>query len=134
MAALEAIGNWRARFKEMPPDLTDCVPTRDPERPWLLQIVEPLPIDAPETAQPWCCYIQTVIFYEQPYRVEEGRNFASYGTVETRLGGDDVVEFEGELFYVMGGTVSWDGARWVMTHRLRRCDERLVAAVLRPAC
>lgn len=117
---LELTGNAFFPYRNAAPDLSDCEITRDAKRPWLLTITEPLPVAAPATAEPLCCYLRSVIFYECPLRpLPPGQGFAEYGRCETRLMLDDVVRFEGERFALHGGRVEWDGARWVMTHRAR---------------
>lgn len=117
---LELTGNSFFPYRDAAPDLGDCTVARDEKRPWLLTITEPLPVAAPESAEPLCCYMHTVIFYERPLRpLPPGQGFAEHGRCETRLMLDDVVRFEGERFALQGGRVEWDGARWVMTHRAR---------------
>ena len=122
MAALDLTVTGNALFPFRPPflgDLSDCVVFRDPDRPWLAEIVEPLLTDAPENASPWCCYLQTVIFYEQPWRKCRGE-FAKHDQIETRLAGDDIVLIDREKFRLFGGKVRWSDGRWVMTNSARR--------------
>lgn len=119
---LEAVRNTFFPFKEMPSDLSDCGIEGDPERPWLKEIVEPLAGDAPMSASPHCCYLNTVIFYEKPYRVVEGtRNLATYAEVRHRIACDDILKIDGEEFSIGCGRVEWRGSRWVMVHPARRC-------------
>jgi hypothetical protein len=121
-------------------DLGDCRVSRP--RAWQLVIWEPLPTKAPgpALAQPYCCYIQTVIFYYRGYVVRPPRgwrdpegvfhrdgvgSFIQWDQVESRLTWDDVVEFEGEQFGIGGGRVRWarakgDPARWWMVRGARR--------------
>lgn len=135
--------DFRAPFdrrRSAPPSLADCIVER--EKPWLLTIWEPLPTKAPSpaNAQPWCCYINTVIFYARPYRSSATTNIwrdgdryrigskgqlVVYDKVETRMIWDDVVEFEGERFTVGGGEVVWRsrngiGRRWWSRRTARR--------------
>jgi len=117
-------------------DLSDCRAERLPNRPWLLQLWEPILTKAPSPArcQPWCCYIQTVIFYHRPYipgrwsasRWSDGRlhvdrgGFVEFDQVETRLSWDHVVRFDGDLFVIAGGRVAWRHQRWWMFRSARR--------------
>lgn len=106
-------------YRELPKDLSNITVEIDDERPWLATVTEALDTKAPAQAQPYCCYVNTVIFYEKPYRDVGGR-FAEYGRIETVLEGNDVLNIEGELFELMGGTVSWQNSQWVMTRNARR--------------
>lgn len=119
-------------------DLSDCLVSRPAPR--RLVIWEPLPTKAPSPAlaQPFCCYIQTVIFYLRPYilrpwkrrwRDRSGRlracsaAYEEWDKVETRLTHRDVVEFEGEQFDIWGGTVKWARGRWWMCRTARRLPD-----------
>lgn len=52
----------------IPPDLSDVRAAR--MRPWILVLWEPLTdrVPGPHLSQPWCCYLDTVIFYCRPYQ------------------------------------------------------------------
>lgn len=99
--------------KNYPADLSDCQINR--MRPWRITIWEPLPTQAPPPtkADPWCCYIQTVIFYDRFSGEEIDR-------LETRLAWDDVVTFDGDEWLVGGGKVQWLEGRWWMERWARR--------------
>ena len=132
MTDLTILGSklFRYRFHgEAPPDISDLVLVPRPTAPWLAEIEDPLPVDAPASAQPWCCYSDTIIFYEQPYRVVEG-NYADHGRCRTRFKLEDVLGLGGDQWLVQSGSVAWSGGRWVMVWRLRRLepDRRLEVA------
>jgi len=116
--------------------LADCLVSRP--KPWILIIWEPLctKAPAPPKAAPYCCYIQTVIFYHSPYikrpwsrlyrngrgalRAESPGSFEQWDKIETRLTGGDVVAFEAEEFEIGGGQVVWAKGRWWMGRGARR--------------
>lgn len=125
----------------VPPDCSNMLVARP--MPWSLVIWEPLETKAPgpHLAQPYCCYIQTVIFYHRPYiigwprgwRDREGvfhrdrtGGFIEWDRLESRLCWGDVVVFEGEEFVIGGGGVRYerapDGGRhqWWMLRDARR--------------
>ena len=123
-------------FRGPPADISDCLVERP--RPWLLTIWEPLPTKAPSPpkAAPFCCYLNTVIFYHSPYIVRpfariyslnNGRlswckpaGFEEWDKIETRFHWDDKVRFEGDHFEIGGGTVLWAKRRWWMRRGARR--------------
>jgi len=122
--------DWHPR-----PDLSDVLVLR--EQPWRLTLWEPLrtKAPAPPKAAPYCCYINTVIFYHEPYvvspwggywkdrsgTVRQGkRGFIEWDQIRTRLRWDDPVEFEGEAFLVCGGTVVWRRSAWWIVRSARR--------------
>ncbi len=122
------------------PDLSDCLAWRSAERPWLLTIWEPLltKAPAPPKAAPYCCYINTVIFYHFPYIVRPPRgwrdrngkfhrqtvgSFVEWDRVRTRLVWDELVRFAGERFEIGGGRVMWAQRRWWMCRGARRRAE-----------
>jgi hypothetical protein len=118
------------------------------ERPWLLELWEPLRTKAPSPAicQPYCCYSNTVIFYARPYVVrpwhhfwicngerraeKPGQHFEEYDQVESRLRWDTLIQWNGEYFEVHGGEVVWRQKRWWMRHGARRgrAERRFAAA------
>lgn len=123
-------------------DLSDCLVSRP--KPFRLVIWEPLltKAPAPPKARPHCCYVQTIVFYCSPYVVRpfkklyRGKNgalracsagFEEWDQIQTRLGWDDVVEFEGEQFLTGGGRVVWAQKRWWMVHGARRQEARAAA-------
>lgn len=116
-------GNALFPYAKPPGDLSKLIATRL-ERPWLLRIDEPLATDAPAVARPHCCYLRTVIFYEDPYRVTDGGNYAEWDRAETLLRLDDLIEFEGETFKVLSGRVQRIDDRWTMRFNARREQER----------
>lgn len=136
------------------PTIADLFAWRDFERPWLLEVWEPLPIKAPgpHAVRPHCCYINTVVFYVRPYQTlppkrylswheitqrADGRydtrrlerptirrdstgSFAEYGRVETRFQWGVLLDFSGDTFEKVGGTVIWSRPHWWMRYRFRR--------------
>lgn len=104
-------------------DLTDCRARRTGK--FAVLIWEPLQTKAPSPAKtsPFCCYINTVIFYHSPYIVRPPRWFKSvdgwkcksdgsffeWDRTRPRLHWDDLIKYEGEIFEVQGGLVMW---RW----------------------
>lgn len=121
-------------FRGPPTDISDCLVERP--RPWLLIIWEPLLTKAPSPpkAAPFCCYINTVIFYCSPYIVRPWRRiyrsgarlehcrggFEQWDQIETRFHWDDRVAFQGDRFEITGGTVLWAKRRWWMRRGARR--------------
>lgn len=139
----------RYDWKDIRPDLSDCLAVSPAGKPWLLTIWEPLLTKAPgpNLARPHCCYINTVIFYHSPHivlpwkhhwRARDGkvhsssRGFFEFDQIETRLAGDDRVIWRGDIFGKGGGRVMWGkvagdprGRRWWMRHGLRRETKEL---------
>lgn len=133
---------WWMSWERPAPDLTDVLAARLPGPGHMLAIWEPLHTKAPSPARcfPFCCLVNTVIFYHRPYVMGwphpyhrggrgygwTGASFLQYDQIETRLRGDDLVEFEGEQFKVGGGHVAWSAARqwahkrWWMKRWARR--------------
>jgi len=101
--------------REYPADLSNCRVNR--MRPWRITIWEPLPTTAPapSKADPLCCYMQTVVFYDRFTGDEIDR-------METRLTWDDVVTFDGDEWEVGGGKVRWIEGRWWMERWARRAN------------
>ena len=106
-------------YRDLPSDLSNVTVEIDDERPWLATVTEVLNTTAPQNAQPYCCYINTVIFYEKPYREVDGR-YAEHDSLKTVLEGNDVLRADGELFDLLGGTVVWQDGRWVMVRNAHR--------------
>lgn len=130
-------------FTMNPSDIADCravqpwTPRRWGERrlsAWNLVIWEPLLTKAPRPpkAQPFCCYVDTVIFYHFPYiegwrrpwRDRDGRwrpsevgAFVEWDRIETRFTWEDLVRFDGQVFAIGGGRALWKQGRWVRTAR-----------------
>lgn len=138
---LTMAGNYYYPFREVGADLADCLVER--QKPWLLQIWEPLDTKAPAPpkAQPFCCYSNTVIFYHFPlirspwvklFRFGDGRlarnssagHYEEWDQIKTRLRWDDYVEFEAEKFMILGGSVVWSKRRWWMRRAARRVTDR----------
>lgn len=121
-------------YRRVAVDLSDCLVVRP--RSFRLVIWEPLrtKAPAPPKAQPFCCFIQTVIFYHSPYIVRpwsriwqaNGKfsactgGFEEWDKIETRLAWDDLVTFEDELFRIGSGHVLWARRRWWMLRHARR--------------
>lgn len=138
----------RRYWNKPAPDLSDCLASYSAGRSWLLHIWEPLitKAPAPPKAAPYCCYIQTVIFYHYPhvvwpwprfYRGNDGRlcvnsgpSFLQWDQIEARLTIDDQVGFRGDVFEITGGQVLWRERRWWMRYGARRCaaPARMMAA------
>lgn len=111
-----------------------CVPVADCPR--CLVIWEPLPrgIPGPGEAKPYCCYIQTVIFYaidgDGRYIVENrdggahpiARGFREHARLDTRTRWGDRLEHGGMIFELAGGRVVWRAGRWWMRRWARRVD------------
>ncbi len=126
------------------PNLDDCIV--ECPKPFRLVIWEPILTKAPgpSRAQPYCCYIKTVVFYHRPYTIRPFKTFwrdrsgklhasssgyEQWDQVETRLANDDIVEFQGERFSVGLGAVEWTNApaqprRWYMRRDARRVENR----------
>lgn len=139
VSGLTEVSTYAGRETAAALDLSDCLVVRP--APWRLVIWEPLPTKAPcpALAQPFCCYMRTVIFYLRPYvlrrwsrmwrdgrgclRADPPGSYERWDQVETRLSYHDVVEFEGELFDVWGGTVRWARKRWWMCRTARRLPD-----------
>lgn len=120
MGSIRVVTNTIFRYRELPVDCSAISAVIDPDRPWLAEVVEKLPTDAPKSAKPWCCYSQTVIFYEAPWR-EVGGNFAEHDQLETVLHSEDIIEIDGSNFELLGRSVLWrkdDG--WTMQGKARR--------------
>lgn len=105
----------------------------DPEHSHLIEVWEPLPTKAPNPnlAQPYCCYVNIVVFYLRPYVLrpwhrywicngkrkaeKPGRSYEEWDRIETTLRIDAVVEYEGRKFRCYtGGRVIWKHKRWWM--------------------
>lgn len=132
------------------PPLEEFLSFRWPDRPWLMTGWEKLRIHAPNPSlcRPWCCYINTVIFYVRPHqtlpptryltdleflpngetrRLERRvikRNkvgsFATYGSIETSLSHETIVEHAGELFDVQTWRIIWCRPSWWVRYTFRR--------------
>ena len=81
--------------------------------PHLRQFQEPLDIEAPETAEPLCCHMRTVIFYAQR------RETVEIGRCDTRLQLDDILKVDGNTFTITSGAVAWREGAWVMLWNAR---------------
>lgn len=108
------------------------------ENPWLVEIWEPLTTKVPNPciARPFCCYINTVIFYLRPYvlrthhhlwncngrlRAEKpGGSFEQWGRVYTVITWDTALEVNGQPFDRVSGSVIWKRKRWWMRQWARR--------------
>lgn len=119
------------------PDLVRCLALRDHARPWLLTIWEPLDTKAPSPAhaRPYCCLLDTVIFYHRnflkmpprPWRDREGKlhpspvaSFFEWGRATMRLARVDLVQFEGQAFERSGGRVLWRRRGWWAVYSAHR--------------
>jgi hypothetical protein len=97
----------------------------------------------PETAKPYCCYICTIIFYKQPYKVVDGE-FERWGEAVTRwnLIGErwtdqdmgfgslaPLVLHNGQVYELATGNVIWKDGKWVnqwIGWRLPADDNRII--------
>lgn len=121
---MEAIRNRYFPYRKMPQDLSDCTFVRDEARPWRAWIIEPLQVTAPRAARPLCCYLNTVLFYEHPHRVDpETGEFAQWDRTKTRLEQEDVIRADGECFRLYHGSVHYELGRWIMRWSARREGE-----------
>lgn len=116
----------------------DIMIVPDPEHAHLIEVWEPLPTKAPNPnlTQPYCCYVNTVIFYHRPYIIrrwhhfsiyqgklrawEPGRTYQEWDRVETTLRIDAVITHEGQRFRIYNGRVVWKNKRWWMKRDARR--------------
>lgn len=115
----------------------------DPEHGHLIEVWEPLATKAPNPAktQPYCCYVNTVVFYLRPYVVrpwhhlwtdgkrkrraeKPGTMFEEWDRIETELRLDALVEFNGRKFRCYNGRVKWKDGRWWMRRDARAVDAR----------
>ena len=87
--------------------------------PWLGEIEQKLPVEAPPRASAFCCYLDTVIFYENPLRVIGG-DYVEYGRCDTGIRLDDVFLSGGRQWLVTSGEVAWSKGAWHMVFKLRR--------------
>jgi hypothetical protein len=103
-----------------------------------IEILEPLQTKAPNPnlSQPYCCYINTVIFYVRPYTVrpwhhlyrgrdgwhveKPGRLYEIWDETKTELRHESRVLFNGEEFECGGGSVFYMNKRWWMRRWARR--------------
>lgn len=83
-----------------------------------LTILEPVSYKAPSIARPYCCFTNTVIFYVFPYETDRnGQRFISWDEVDTRLGWDTQIIYDGQRYKCGGGKViryrkGWWMKRW----------------------
>lgn len=119
------IGHWRV----------------DEIKPWLIEIWEPLTtkVPSPKLALPYCCYINTVIFYVRPFVVrpwhhfwmcngvrraeKPGVQYEEWARIETLLNWETIIVYKGEIFTCGGGRVIWKNKRWWMKRDARRKRE-----------
>lgn len=116
-----AVAPYRLKFSPVI-DLSEIEIAPHPTKQWLAEIEARLPVDAPATASPLCCYINTVIFYETPSRVIDG-SLAEHGRCETTLRLDDVLLWQGRQWIITSGSVAWSKGAWHMIWKLRRLPE-----------
>lgn len=104
-----------------------------------LYFYEPLRTLAPREAKPHCCYVGTIIFYEQPYRLmPDGHSLAEFDRIETcwNMLGERWTEQDlgfaslaplilhaGQIDELGGGQVVWRDTGWVMEWLGWRVDE-----------
>lgn len=97
---------------------------------------EPLPTTAPPDAKPYCCYISTVIFYQEYYapeidRVETQWNLLGERWTNLDLGWSSLAPFvwnDGTLYELTPGKVVYQNGQWWMRHgayKVPRDDRRL---------
>lgn len=111
----------------LPRSVDRCKLSVDADRPWLGELIHRVDIDAPKSADPLCCYIDTVIFYEVPHRVVPGGGWAEHGRAQLPIRLDDEIEAPTGLWLVQAGRLRWDERTgWEMVWRLRRIGEAVV--------
>jgi len=104
----------------------------------LIEVWEPLATKAPcpDKCQPYCCYVNTVIFYLRPYVVrpwhhfwicngkrraeKPGHSFEEWDRIDTTLRHDSTITHNGQLFRCYNGRVQWKDGRWWMKREARR--------------
>lgn len=94
-----------------------------------LTLMEPVSCTAPSIARPYCCYINTVIFYVWPYVVVKPRtgpwkdtspgNFLEWERIETILSWNERIVFDGQQYEVAGGRVIRHSKTWWMKRDAR---------------
>lgn len=118
--------------------MSDLVIVPDPEHAHLIEVWEMLStkVPNPNLTRPWCCYINTVIFYLRPVVIrpwshfwtscngermatEPNKVFEEWGRVETELRIDSIVEFQGGKYRICNGRVVWKNKRWWMKREAR---------------
>lgn len=100
--------------------------------PQVIDIWQPLPTKAPgpHLTRPYCCYVNTVIFYAGPvyyvrkgghpyktsrgYRWSASSGFQVWDEVHDIFSWEDMVFFDGLYWEVSGGSVIWKNKRWWM--------------------
>ena len=113
----------------------------DKEHAHLIEVWEQLPTKAPNPSitQPYCCYVNTVIFYLRPFVVrpwhhfwicngkrraeKAGHSYEEWDRIDTSLRFDAVVTHEGQQFRCYGGRVIWKNKRWWMKREARRVTQ-----------
>ncbi len=82
-----------------------------PDLDWFALAWEVLGVKARPTARPWCCYIRTVIFYDQEYTELE--------RTEHTLEQGSIVLYQGREYRAVSGRCLLDGEdRWCFAHTL----------------
>ena len=117
--------------------MSDLTIIPDPNYSHLIEVWEPLATKAPgpDKTQPYCCYVNTVIFYLKPYVVrpwhhfwicngkrraeKPGHSFEEWDRIDTKLRSDALVEFNGRTFRCYNGRVKWRDRRWWMLREAR---------------
>lgn len=111
---------------------------------WIMYFYEPLDTDAPANAHPYCCHLNTVVFYKHPLHVRANGMFEEYDRTKTKwnlLGQRwteaDIgfaalapwVQHDGEVYELAGGRVVRRHGRWFMQWRGRKLpqDDRRLA-------
>ncbi len=119
------------------PKLEQCLALRHATRPWLLTIWEPLETKAPSPAhaRPYCCLLDTVIFYHReylsmpprPWRDRDGKLHPStagtlfeWARATMRLARVELVQFQGQAFERHGGRVLWRRRAWWVVYGAHR--------------
>ena len=89
------------------------------ESPKWINVIEPLNYRAPSIARPYCCYMNTVIFYIYPYVVTRSGGFQEWCRSDTLLTWDMDFLFEGAFYRCGGGRVIRRRKQWHMLHWAR---------------
>lgn len=93
-------------------DISNYLIQPHPETKNWVHIWEPLKTSAPQTAQPYCCYNSTVIFYKSA-ELREEIDRAEH-TIKHSFVGNTVLQGKGFYLHLMSGRVVWHNDQWQM--------------------
>lgn len=93
-------------------DISDYEVAPHPETRSWVYVWEPLNVDVPQSAHPYCCYANMVIFYEDDlHRVELG---STRHTITHSFKGETLLLYGSRHFFLMSGKVVWHNNAWYM--------------------